>query len=135
MDLSTLNIWAIIVAATSNFLIGGLWYSPALFGKIWMQANGFREDDVKRGTPLKIFGFTFLFSMIMAFNLAIFLNEESTTGAWGMMAGLLAGGGWATMAVWVIGQFERRPTSYLLVHGGYVTLSFMVMGWILGAWR
>lgn len=31
MDISTLNWFAVVVAAISNFLIGGLWYSPILF--------------------------------------------------------------------------------------------------------
>jgi hypothetical protein len=30
-----MNIWAVSVAAVSSFLLGGLWYSPALFGGIW----------------------------------------------------------------------------------------------------
>ncbi len=25
------NIWAVLAAAVANFVIGGLWYSPALF--------------------------------------------------------------------------------------------------------
>ena len=31
----SLNYWAIFVAALSTFLIGGLWYSPAVFGNAW----------------------------------------------------------------------------------------------------
>jgi hypothetical protein len=33
METTALNYWAILVAALSAFLIGGLWYSPAVFGK------------------------------------------------------------------------------------------------------
>ena len=43
-----INHWAAIVAAISTFVIGGLWYRP-LFGKKWMEANGFTEDDMKKG--------------------------------------------------------------------------------------
>ncbi len=69
MDISTLNWFAVIVAALSNFLIGGLWYSPILFGKVWMKENNFSDDDLKNGNMPKIFGLTFLFSIVMAFNL------------------------------------------------------------------
>jgi hypothetical protein len=135
MDISTLNWYAIIVATLSNFLIGGLWYSPILFGKAWMRENNFTEEDTKKSNMPKVFGLTFLFSFIMAFNLAMFLNDSKTTTSWGMIAGFLAGFGWVAMAQFVIGQFERKTTTYLLINAGYVTISFIVMGLILGVWR
>ncbi len=135
MDLSTLNWIAVIVAALSNFLIGGLWYSPVLFGKVWMKENNFSEDNLKKGNMTKIFGLTFLFSIFMAFNLGIFLNDAGTTAGWGAIAGFLAGFGWVAMSIFTIGQFERKSTNYMLIHGGYVTVSFVVMGLIIGLWR
>ena len=135
MDISTLNWFAIIIATLSNFLIGGLWYSRLLFGKAWMQENNFKDDDLKKVNMVKIFGLTLLFSFVMAFNLAMFLNDSKTTTSWGAIAGFLAGFGWVAMSQFVIGQFERKTTRYLLIHAGYVTISFIVMGLILGAWR
>ncbi len=135
MEISTLNWLAVIVAALSNFLIGGLWYSPVLFGKLWMKENNFSDDDLKKGNMAKIFGLTFLFSFVMAFNLAMFLNDADTTVAWGAVAGFLAGFGWVAMAISIIGQFERKSTKYILIHSGYVTISFIVMGLIIGVWR
>ena len=135
MDISTLNWWAVIVAALSNFLIGGLWYSPILFGNSWMKENNLSEEDLKKGNMAKIFGLTFLFSLVMAFNLGMFLNDESTTASWGAIAGFLAGFGWVAMSIFTIGQFERKSTRYMLIHGGYVILSFIVMGLIIGIWR
>ncbi|TNE68220.1 DUF1761 domain-containing protein [bacterium] len=135
MDISTLNWFAVIVASLSNFLIGGLWYSPLLFGKVWMKENNFSDDDLKKGNMAKIFGLTFLFSIVMAFNLGMFLNDVNTTTSWGAIAGFLAGFGWVAMSIFTIGQFERKSTKYMLIHGGYVTISFIVMGLIIGLWR
>lgn len=135
MDISTLNWFAIVVAALSNFLIGGLWYSKMIFGKPWMKENNFTDDDLKKGNMAKIFGFTFVFSLVMAFNLAMFLNDADTTVSWGAIAGFLAGFGWVAMSIFIIGQFEQRSTKYMLIHGGYLTISFVVMGLILAAWR
>ena len=28
-----INVWAVLVAAVSAFVLGGLWYSPMLFGR------------------------------------------------------------------------------------------------------
>jgi hypothetical protein len=91
-------------------------------------------DMKKTGKP-KIFILSFLFSLIMAFNLAMFLQHGRTTVAWGAVAGFLAGFGWVAMSLFIIGQFERKSTRYMLIHGGYVTLGFVVMGVIIGAWR
>lgn len=135
MDISTLNWMAVLVAALSNFLIGGLWYSPLLFGKPWMKENNFTDDDLKKGSMAKIFALSFLFSVVMAFNLAMFLNDANTTVSWGAIAGLLAGFGWVAMSIFIIGQFERKSAAYMLIHAGYVTVSFVLMGLILGAWR
>ena len=135
MDISILKWFAVIVAALSNILIGGLWYSPILFGKVWMKENNFSDDDLKKGNMPKIFGLTFLFSIVMAFNLAMYLNDASTTASWGAIAGFLAGFGWVAMSIFTIGQFERKSAKYMLIHGGYVTISFIVMGLIIGLLR
>ncbi len=135
MNMSTLN-WAAIVAATiAGFLIGGLWYSPLLFAKAWMKENGFTEEGMKNSNMGKIFGLTFLFSFIMAFNLAMFLNDSKTDAAWGATAGFLAGFGWVAMAIFINGQFERKTTRYMLINAGYMTVTLTVMGLILGVWR
>jgi hypothetical protein len=35
----------------------------------------------------------------------------------------------------MIGLFERRSLRHMLINAGYMTLSFVIMGLILGAWR
>ena len=132
MNLHTLNPWAVLVAAISAFLIGGLWYS-VLFGSAWKRANGFTGDPPAAGA--KGFLIAFLLSLVMAFNLAMYLNAPGTNLAWGATAGFLAGFGWAAMSIGIIAVFEKRPFAYVAINGGYVTLALTVMGAILGAWR
>lgn len=129
-----INLLAVAVAALSTFLIGGLWYSSALFYKPWLRANGFSEADVQKGNPGVIFGLTFVFALIMAANLAAFLAAPDTTLAWGATAGALTAV-WVVLGIAVVALFERRPWSYIFVNGGYWLVSFVVMGAILGAWR
>ncbi len=133
--MSAINWLAVLVAALSTFLLGGLWYSPVLFGKAWMKENGFTDDDMKKGNMGMIFGLSFMWSLVMAANLAMFLNDSKTDTAWGATAGFLAGFGWVAMSIFIIGLFERRSLRYLLINAGYMTVSFVVMGLILGAWR
>ena len=131
----SINFWAVLAAAAANFVIGGMWYSPALFGKIWMRANNFTEADLAKGSPAVIFGLAFVFCVLMAGNLAAFLASPETTFGFAVFAGTAAGLGWATLGLGVVALFERRPWSYILVNGGYLTVTFAVMGAILGAWR
>lgn len=133
MNLHALNLWAVLVAALSSFLIGGLWYSPMLLGSAWKRANRFTADPPPAG-PIG-FLVAFLLSAVMAFNLAMFLNAPGTTLAWGATAGFLAGFGWVAMSLGIIAIFENRPFPYVAINGGYVIVALTVMGAILGAWR
>jgi len=133
MNLHTLNIWAVVAAAVSAFVIGGLWYSPILLGSAWKRANGFAANAPATGP--KGFAIAFVLSLIMAINLAMFLNAPGTTLAFGAMAGFLAGFGWVALGFGIVAIFERRPLSYVLVNGGYMTVALTVMGAILGGWR
>lgn len=133
MNMQTLNPWAILVAAASAFLVGGLWYSPVLFGPFWKRANRFSEDPPP--ATGKVFAISFALSLVMALNLAMFLNDPKTTLAWGATAGFLAGFGWVAMGIGVVSLFERRPWSYVIVNGGYLTVTLVLMGAILGGWR
>jgi hypothetical protein len=59
------NLLTILVAASTGFLVGGLWYGP-LFGKAWMAEHGFTETQLRSGNMLKIYGLTFAFSVLSA---------------------------------------------------------------------
>jgi Protein of unknown function (DUF1761) len=130
-----INWLAVLAAAVSTFAIGGLWYSPVLFGRAWMTVNNLNEAELAKSNMAKIFGLSFFFALIMAANLAAFLAEPKTTAVWGATAGFLAGFGWVTLGIATIALFERRSWQYVLINGGYMTLSFVVMGLIIGAWR
>jgi hypothetical protein len=134
MNFQTLNIWAILVATIVAFMLGGLWYSPAVFGKVWKRANGFGPNEPPKAGGAQML-LAVVLTLVMAVNLAMFLNDPKTTLAWGATAGLLAGFGWVMMGMGIVCIFERRPLSYLLVNGGFLTVVLVVMGAIIGWWR
>ena len=135
MAFDQVNWFAVIAAAVSSFLIGGVWYSPALFGRAWMSANGFTETDLSQRKLTKVFGVSLVCSFLMATNLALFLSDPSTTVAWGATAGFLTGFGWVATGIAIVALFERRSWSYILINAGYLTVALIVMGAILGLWR
>lgn len=126
------NWLAVIAAALSMFVIGGLWYGP-LFAKPWQRAAGVSDEQLKSGNMPVIFGLALVLSLVMAANLAFFVNglPLGTTVLYAVAAGL----GWAALGLSTVALFERRPLSYHLINGGYLTLAFAAMGLILGLWR
>ncbi|MCB0743525.1 MAG: DUF1761 domain-containing protein [Ignavibacteriae bacterium] len=128
------NYIAVIVASISSFLIGGIWYSPLMFHTVWMEENGYSEDQLKKSNMKRIFGFSFLFTIIIAFNLAAFLGKDSGF-VWGVSAGALAGIGWVATAYGITYLFERKSFKLWLINAGYHVITFMVMGGVIGIWQ
>lgn len=144
MDMGTINWLAVLVAGISSFVVGGIWYSPGLFGKAWMKDNNFNEEDIKKGNKGKIFGWTFIFSLLMAANLGMFLADPPSTCpsdcapkvdiTFGVMAGFLAGI-WTFCAIAIHSLFELKPWRLILINGFYSVVALTLMGAIIGVWR
>jgi hypothetical protein len=127
------NWLAVLAAAISAFVLGGLWYSPAMFGKAWQRGAGLTDEQLKGGNPAKIYGGAFVLSLIAAATFAMFLGKlpvaEAT--AYGFCAGLT----WVAASFGINYLFERRSMPLFLVNGGYHTLQFTLYGVILGLWH
>lgn len=144
MDASTINWLAVFVAGISSFVLGGVWYSPALFGKAWMAENQKTVEDVQRGNKGKIFGWSLILSLIMAANLAMLLADspahcpvdcaQKTDIAWGATAGFLAGL-WIFCGIAIVSLFEQKTARYIFINGGYMLVALTLMGAIIGLWR
>jgi len=132
--MENLNYWAVLVAALSTFLIGGLWYSPAVFGKAWMKENGLTEERLKHGNMVKIFGLAFFLALIAAINLAMFMGPENKP-EMGALWGFLAGFGWVATFVGTHYLFERKSFRLFLINVGYSVVSLTLMGVIIAAWK
>lgn len=139
-----INWWAVLVAAVSAFVVGGIWYSPALFGKAWMNDNKLSMEEIRKGNFAKIYGWAFLFTLVAAVNLAMFLTDTPaectgncarvTDVSWGATAGFLAGL-WVFCFVAIHGMFEHKPWRLIFINGGYSIVSLALMGAIIGLWR
>lgn len=129
------NYLAILAATVSTFLLGGLWYSPALFGRAWMSEMGFTDEALKtKGNLGLIMGGSFLLELAMAFNLAAFIGAKASL-TFGLFAGAAAGFGWVALALGVTYLFERKSLRLFFINAGYHGVAFTVMGAILGAWH
>jgi hypothetical protein len=128
----SLNWLAIVIAAVSAFALGGLWYSPLMFVKIWAKEAGIDLNPAKRGSMAKIFGLSFILSLISSFFLAMFIGPDAGA-AFGTLAGFMAGIGWVFTYMGIIYLFEGRSLALFLVNAGYSVASLTIMGLIIGA--
>ena len=87
--LADLNWLAILVAAIAAFVLGGIWYSPKLFGTAWMQDVGLTEESAAESNMALIFGGAFVLILIAA----IFLGATISNSDWlgGLHTGLVVG--------------------------------------------
>lgn len=132
MHVDNINWLATAVAAVSAFLVGGIWYSPAVFGKAWMKDNQLTDAQVRSGNKGKIFGFTFLFSLLMAVNLSLFLHQADA--GYGAAVGFHAGL-WTFAAIATHSLFELKGWRLIFINGLYSIVSLTLMGVIIGAWK
>jgi hypothetical protein len=134
MNPANVNWFAVIVAAISTFAVGGIWYS-ALFAKAWARANNLTQEQINGGNKAKIFGLSFLFTLVASVNLGFFLADPSVTAANGALYGFLTGFGWVLPAFAVVAMFELKSWAWILINGFYWVVSFTIMGLIIGAWK
>lgn len=130
-----INHFAVAVCAIVNLALGALWYSPALFYKSWLRENNLTGDDIKKANTAKMYGLSFVFSLITSYNLAFFLGDDKTDLSWGLTAGFLTGFGFSALIFAVVALFEQRSWKYIFINGGYITMYYTIIGAILGAWR
>jgi hypothetical protein len=126
-----LNWLAIVTAAVSAFVLGGLWYSPIMFVRRWMKETGITEETTKKANMLKIFSLAFLLSLIAAFFLAMFIGTKAGA-VNGSLAGFLAGLGWVFTFMGIIYLFESRTLAHFLINSLYTIVSLTIMGLIIG---
>lgn len=131
--MNAIDHFAVIVAALSAFLVGGLWYSPLLFAKPWMAAAGITEEQTRQANMARIFGVSFVWVLLGAYVFAMFLGPAPSL-ALGAGAGLAVGLFWVAGSFAVNYQFEQRPLKLLLINGGYHTVQYAVIGLVLAAW-
>ena len=128
------NWLAVLTAAISSFLLGGLWYSPAMFQKAWQRAAGLSDEQLQKGGhPGKVFGGAFVLSLVAAATFAMFLGKlpVGTATAYGACAGIF----WVAASFGINYLFERKPFGLFLVNGGYHAIQFTLFGFILGLWH
>lgn len=126
---------AVLVAAVSGFVLGGVWYGP-LFGKRWMALRGLTDEDVRSTNFAKVYGLTFLFSLVAAYVLAhavIAFDARGVSG--GLQAGFWTWLGYMFTVRMTDALFNQERMALAWIDTGYRLLWATTMGVILATWR
>lgn len=137
MTLPELNIFAIIVAALVEVVIGAMWFNaPFAFNKQWLAGIGKTAEQVAEdASPLSIV-VAIVGSIITALILAIFIGWMGINTWWGgLIVGLLLAIGFSANTAFVKDRFESRPMSLTLINASHDIVILALMGLIIGFWQ
>ena len=131
--MQAINWLAVLTAAASIFVLGGLWYSPVLFGNTWQRLSGAPPKE-QGGHPARVFGLAFVFGLLAAIVYAWIMPPARDAVA-AAIQGLLVGFGFAATSFGINYQFGNRPFALWAIDAGYHTLQFAIYGLIIGLWH
>ena len=123
-----MDLWIVLLAAVSSFVVGGLWYSHLLFGKTWNAENG---GPAGTGHPAKVFGVSFAFSLLAAACFAVLVGPSPSLES-SVTLGALVGIGLVAASFGINYQFAQRTFKLWLIDGGYHAAQFLLFGVVFG---
>ncbi len=133
------NYLAVLVSGVVIFLLGGLWYSPALFAKRWIALQGKTEEQMKAeaanaNMPIMYLS-AFVASLLTAWVMAIILARYSPSAMVGAHIAFFCWLGFAGATSYTTQLFSGRSKQLWLIDSAYNLVSFLIAGAILSVWR
>lgn len=137
MEPVMINYWAVLVSAIGNMVLGGLWYSPILFGKQWMHYMGLTMEHMEKHkrAAQKSYAMATVGSLLMAYVLSHIVDYAgASTFVHGLQAGFWV---WLGFVVPVSASsflWEGKPLSLFVINASYYLVSLSLMGGLLTVW-
>jgi hypothetical protein len=134
----TVNYLAVVVAGVAAFMLGALWYSPALFARQWVAAQGHTPEKLAamRQQMTKTYAISFVCFLVTAWVMAVLISRVGVTGALGgMKLGGITWLGFAATIGLTSNLYSGKPLTAFLIDAGYQLVYLIVMGVILAVWR
>lgn len=125
------SFWAVLAAAIAYMIIGGVWYSPFVFGRAWLRESKATKEDLA-GQGRTLVG-SFIAAMVMAYILGYFVAAtHSTTIYYGIQTGFFCWLGFVAPTQ-VLGVFYSGHSWKLFaIESGYLLVACLAMGAIMG---
>lgn len=135
------NYLAVAVSAVVLFVLGGLWYSKAMFARPWIALHGKSEEQMKAeataGSPMALLLVcAFLSALVISWVMAVILNHfQPLTMLKGIEVAILCWLGFAGVTSLNTSMFSMKPKALWAIDSGYNLVSFILAALILTAWR
>jgi uncharacterized membrane protein len=120
-----------LIAALSAFALGGLWYSPALFGRVWQREVGLTDEQLAGANKARIFGISFILCLVAAIAFSMVITPEASF-FMAFHSGVGIGLFWVATSFGINYLFELKSLKLWLINAGYHTLQFTLYGLIFG---
>ncbi len=131
-----INHLALLVSAIVQWLLGAIWYSPALFAKPWMTMVGIQPGAAKKSSMIVGMIASFIGSLVLSFVLAHFLLwAGATTLGWGALIGFIVWTGFIAAPLVAQYIYESRPFNLFAINTGYWLLALVISGGLLAVWH
>ena len=126
-----LNILSIILAALAAMIIGGLWYSPKLFGTAWLKELG-KTSPEQLGNPKKAMINAIIMNLVSAFALAlVFKWQGAETSTDALMTSLVVAVGLVLSNQLMRDRFHGASSHLSLINGANTVAVYLAMGVVL----
>jgi hypothetical protein len=134
---TSINYLAVFVCGVLAMAVGSLWYSPFVFGKMWMEEVDKSDEEIKRNlNPVKLYGLSFVGHLVMAYVLArVMVYINATTAIEGARIAFLCWLGFTAATMMINALYEGKSIRLVLVDGGYHLIVLLAYGTLLGAWQ
>lgn len=109
---------AILLSAILAFVLGFLWYSPKMFGEVWLDAIGRRPEDVTESN-MALHAVSIVGWLASAFVYALLISQP-------MLQGSVKDYIFLSIALW--GAFMMPAKAAALLHGNFNTKLLWIDG-------
>ncbi len=130
------DVPGILISAFISFALAALWFSPALFGNLWLKQlskNGLISHELNE---LKTFAYVFIFLVFFAVIVNIIIDRSNVSG---MKDGIGSG-----ILIWFLISFahaaihfafERRTVILFSIYSGYYLSASVIISTLLSMRR
>ena len=136
LDLSHLNILAIIAAWFINIGLGSFWYSPAGFGKLWSKLSGVDMMKMPKDQANTAIAFVAAAAFIQTVALAILVASlHAHTFFDGFAAGLLVWAGFTAATTVGNNLYSRLSWKFWWLNASFFLVVMVVNAAIFAIWQ
>ena len=129
LDFASLNFVAILLAAVAKFFVGGLWFSKFLFGKLWLEETGLKEDEL--GDPKSAMLIGFGTCLLVSFSFAILIQMLALELRYLIATTVILAIGITSAQMGLSYAFEGRSLRLFLIYATQCVAEFTVVVLVL----